>query len=261
MGALTTLKGILSGSDVTGKPFSRRPQRLGGATNKRPRRKQADSPAEMEKQPNQQASFPTQTGGKGVSKAPPRGTTSFNPNKFPVKRGSSEVQAPPLKAAGRSEKFMGNADVVREALPYAGGKGKKPVGRYILGGAVTAGLVYGLADTEDKGTDGGKSVPQTTATAPGGSIPKVPLKTAGTSTSTSAAPEVTTVAKSTSTTTGSKKRQGAAMRGTELANYLGLSGDSAVRKNLVAKAGQNKPMQESPLKPKAQAYRRKMSKG
>jgi hypothetical protein len=51
------------------------------------------------------------------------------------------------------------------------------------------------------------------------------------------------------------------MRGTELANYLGLSADSAVRKNLVAKAGQKKPMQESPLKAKTQAYRRKMTKG
>ncbi len=258
MGALTTLKGILSGSDVTGKPVRR--ARRGSPTGRK--RKQVDSPAEMEKQPNQQASFPTQTGGKGVSKAPPRGTTSFNPNKFPVKRDSSQVQAPPLKAAGRSEKFMGNADVVREALPYAGGKGKKPVGRYIAGGALLGGAVlYGMADSDDKGTEGGTKTPTKTATAPGGSIPKVPLKTAGTSTSTSAAPKATTVAKSASTTTGSKKRQGATMRGTELANYLGLSGDSAVRKNLVAKAGQNKPMQESPLKPKAQAYRRKMSKG
>jgi hypothetical protein len=51
------------------------------------------------------------------------------------------------------------------------------------------------------------------------------------------------------------------MRGTELANYLGLSSDSAVRKNLVAKAGQNTPKQESPLKAKAAAYRRKISKG
>jgi hypothetical protein len=269
MGALTSLKEILKGSDVTGNAIKGgrgKPQRIPrGRGKKTP---EANQPYQMERAPvqsepwkqppwseNHGSVVPAGTRQSGRGGVSTRKATDLNPNKYPVKRGTSEVQAPPLKAAGRGEKFMGNAEVVRDSLPYAGsGGGGKKVGRYILGGAVAGGVVYGLADTEDKGTKGGTTVPQTTATAQGGSSPTVPpkyLNPASGNASPSPASSSKPKSKATATPKGSSAPKGSSgsrsMRGTELANYLGLGANSAVRANLAANNGE-KPRTSLKLK-------------
>jgi hypothetical protein len=180
-------------------------------------------------------------------------------------KGSIRRAKPP-----RTEKFMGNATrVPNDALPKpplaSAGGSKRKVGRTLVG-AVAGGAALGyLMRDEAKAPEATyKAPPAPSKASPEiGPVVKAPVSRSEARTSQPA----TTVAPSprTGAPRGSQKASGASgkpMQGSALADYLGLSSDSAVRRNLRSKAGEAvSPKQASPLKSKTDSYRRKMSKG
>ena len=164
--------------------------------------------------------------------------------------GALATTAPPRNAGSvvptRNEKFMGNAQRVQGPPLMLKSSGNKPATRrekaIIAGVGVTAGAIgFALGEKVDnKGT----SVPTTTATGAGGTVPMGPAKvlpqSAGqgarmerqermrvtpTSTTTPQTPASKPAPKSTASSGSSKP----ALKGKALADYLGLSADSAVR--------------------------------
>lgn len=154
-----------------------------------------------------------------------------------MRKGSGVIKARP----GREEKVIqGSHEMVRPAqlpgpvMPKA--DTRKPVGRYALAGAGAGVAAAALSTGETKTETPTLLRPKgrATSTAPGGTSPTVPPKTMQEAPkpstpkgSTSPAPKK--APKPSQKATGASKGQGRAMKGAELANFLGLSADSAVR--------------------------------
>jgi len=150
--------------------------------------------------------------GSAVIKARP-------PREEKVVQGTSEVVRPP--------KLEGPKAPMRDT--------RKPVGRYALAGTAAAGVAAAALGRKEEPKESVQVPMRPSGRATSvGSATSVPSKTV------SAAPKAPTSKGSTSPTpksspkprqkaTGASKGQGKAMSGAELANFLGLSADSAVR--------------------------------
>lgn len=152
------------------------------------------------------------------------------------RKGSAVVKG---SRATREEKVVqGTSEVVRPPKlsgPPTPAKPdtRKPVGRYALGGALGAGVAAATLSNKQSAPVQPPMRPSGRATSTGDAV-NVPPKTLP---KTSKAPSMggsTTSTKKTSPkssqkATGASKGKGKAMSGAELANFLGLSADSAVR--------------------------------
>lgn len=154
-----------------------------------------------------------------------------------MRKGSAVIKARP----GREEKVVqGSHEMVRPAqlpspvMPKA--DTRKPVGRYALA-AAGAGVAAAALSTGETKTE--TQIPmrpkgRATSTAPGGASAPVPSKTMQEAPKPSipkgsSSPARKSAPKPSQKATGASKGQGKAMKGAELANFLGLSADSAVR--------------------------------
>lgn len=179
-------------------------------------------------------------GGKGGLPSSPRSSSpSASSGNLPVPKNSKLPRAPRsgIGQGGRQEKFMGNAQrVPNESLPGLGAKGRKSgAGKAaIAGGAVAAAaLLYG---SKDKAPAPTQTVSPTSVTpSASGSGPKVNLskpptggKSGAMGGATAAAPTKAKTPKAPSAGSSSGSKRGAA-KGESMADYLGLSKDSAVR--------------------------------
>lgn len=201
----------------------------------------------------------TGSGGKPPSGKPPVATASSSGGGPLAKRGGSSV-VPKMGATPRVEKTVsGSHEMVRpKSLPGAGKAGgmsgmlkgipvigaiiSAAVGGYNLRdtplalkarGAVVEGAakLTGLSKKEQGGVQAVMPVSgRKTVTAPGGSTPVVPSKTVSSAPPQGSSPPPMKKAPAPSQkATGASKSPGRAMKGAELANFLGLSADSAVR--------------------------------
>jgi len=189
---------------------------------------------------------------------PPSTPATGSAGKPPMTQGSRSV-AQRTTSAGRMEKVIqGTHEVVRKQTPKAAsmlGKAAGVLGRlagpvgigWALGeavkdtsiarkaqGAVTnaAASLTGLTAKERTamGSMSMKVSPRKTTTAPAPSTPSVPPKPVMQSTSTpTSSPAPKMAPKPSQKATGASKGTGKAMKGAELANFLGLSQNSAVR--------------------------------
>ena len=218
-----------SGVPVPPRAGANTPRRRGSEVPKTARTTGKSKSRQM-RQPSVPAKVPTPrtvtAGGGANPPAPPsRGAPPVggSPDRFPVRRSSTAVTAQPA-AQGRTERFMGNADVVRDASP--GASRRQGRNRAVVAGG-TAAAATGLLAVQDKGTSSGTQTPVKTATAPGGTSVTPPPKPAP-STPASAV-QKSSVAPRSSVPKGSNTPKSKPMKGKELADFLGLGASSAVR--------------------------------
>lgn len=180
-------------------------------------------------------------GGKGGLPSSPRSSSpSASSGNLPVPKNSKLPRAPRsgIGQGGRQEKFMGNAQrVPNDALPGVGAKGKKSgAGKAaIAGGAVAAAAaLYGSRDKTSSAptqTVSPASVtPSAYSSGPKVNLSKPPTggKSGAMGGATAPSPTKAKTPKASSTGSSSGSKRGAA-KGESMADYLGLSKDSAVR--------------------------------
>lgn len=200
---------------------------------------------------------PTTTGTGSAGKPPmPRGGTSVVPRVGSASRVEKVVQgtaefvrnkALPQTAKQVAKKGLGR--IAAAALgPVAGAIGTGLLlGEALKGTRPARAAAEGLTNLMAKATgletrerqmlsNNGmlRPSPRMTATAPGGTSPTVPSKTMqeapkSSTPKGSSSPARKSAPKPSQKATGASKGQGKAMKGAELANFLGLSADSAVR--------------------------------
>lgn len=178
-------------------------------------------------------------GGKGGLPSSPRSSSpSASSGNLPVPKSASGVAKMRAGKSGKTEKFMGDAQrVPNESLPGLGAKGRKSgAGKAaIAGGAVAAAAaLYGSRDKVSSAptqTVSPASVtPSASSSGPKVSLSKPPTggKSGAMGGATAPAPTKAKTPKAASAGSSSGSKRGAA-KGESMADYLGLSKDSAVR--------------------------------
>ena len=177
-------------------------------------------------------------GGKGGLPSSPRSSSpSAGSGNLPVPKSASGVAKMRAGKTGKTEKFMGNAQrVPNESLPGLGAKGRKSgAGKAaIAGGAVAAAAaLYGSRDKTSAPTQTvspASVTPSASSSGPKVNLSKPPTggKSGAMGGATAPAPTKAKTPKAPSAGSSSGSKRGAA-KGESMADYLGLSKDSAVR--------------------------------
>lgn len=199
-------------------------------------------------------------GGKGGLPTNPRfNTPAAGSDNLPVPRSASGVAKMRAGRAGRAEKFMGNAErAPNEALPGLGGKTKSRMSAgkaAVAGGAVAAAAaLYGSRDNKTTQTVTPPSVSSgssssTTPTGPSVNLKKPPTGGKPDSMGGATPPTTGSKTKTPSSSSGSSRR--GAGKNESMADYLGLSKDSAVRTYMETGKHKYEPKYPTPTGQKA----------
>lgn len=218
-----------SGAAVPPRAGANRPSRKGSETPKGSRPSRQRKPPAPKNVPGLMADLSMVTGqGGGKPPVPPmRAAPTAGPSqdRVPMRRGSTEV-TPRATQQARQERFMGNAQVVRDAPPAPIPRSRGRRAALVAGGTLAAGV--GLSARDDGGTKGGTQTPVSTVTGMGGTSPTPPPKSMPVAQST--APSRASTPKAPAMNAGKKPSSGGRqMKGKELADFFGLKSDSAVR--------------------------------
>lgn len=218
-----------SGAAIPPRAGANRPSRRGSETPKGSRSSRQRKPPAPKNVPGLMADLSVATGQGGgkppmppMRSAPPAGASQ---DRVPMRRASTQATTRATQQA-RQEKFMGNAQVVRDAPPAPTPRSRGRRAALVAGGTLAAGV--GLSARDDGGTKGGTQTPVSTVTGMGGTSPTPPSKSMPVTQSTASRQAPTSRAPAMST--GKKPSSGGRqMKGKELADFLGLKSDSAVR--------------------------------
>lgn len=218
-----------SGAAIPPRARANRPSRRGSETPKGSQPSRQRKPPAPKNVPGLMADLSMVTGQGGgkppippMRTAPPAGSSQ---DRVPMRRGSTEV-TPRATQQTRQEKFMGDAQVVRDALPAPTPRSRGRRAALVAGGTLAAGV--GLSARDDGGTKGGTQTPVSTVTGMGGTLPTPPPKNMPAAQST--APSRASTPKAPAMSTGKKPSSaGRQMKGKELADFLELDKGSAVR--------------------------------